>query len=589
MLEKLLGSGSEFDSGKSLLRRWLRGCLEVKVLRVLTSSDLEVYKGHRFVAGWNIAVEHKGTLYRFDVLIDGQFPYSQIRVAFKSSVVYLKWPHVEAEGLLCLSKAPSPATGVEDSISDTLLDALELVESCNDSRFLDYEFRREFLSYWSRSIPDKSKTIQSLLDPTNRRTRQIAVWQGKTITLVGETKEQVLSWLRGMGRKDSVIISGVFGFLDQAPVSPFPDSVEELDVLLQSQGASALKLYEKLPIEKDVTLVLGADSPTGVGLFAITITKPNLNGYRKNNLKISAKKFLWAQRGRYMRVAVERFDTAWVHGRGMNDQLSKLESATVLVLGCGSLGSQVAVRLAQSGVGNLILVDPDKLSAANVGRHALGIGSVGKSKVTELANEIKRRFPHIQSVEGSSLGWQMHFQNYPEKSKKADLVVACMGEWSADGQFGEWQVSQRFTKPVVYGWLDEKGTAAHAISLVGGLPALSCVLDLSGQLREPETLWESDGLTQAEPACGTLFQPYGSIDVAIAEALVSRLCIDVLSGKTIRPVHRVYACSTAQLSEAGGQWSHEHLKARPKDFEGAFEYEHSVLACGLCKICLERI
>jgi hypothetical protein len=175
----------------------------------------------------------------------------------------------------------------------------------------------------------------------------------------------------------------------------------------------------------------------------------------------------------------------------------------------------------------------------------------------------------------------------PQIFADADLIVACLGEWSADGQLGEWQMQLLVNCPVVYGWLDEYGTASHAIALAGVSPALSCTLNPDGDLRLPETLWKNGGLVQSEPACGTLFQPYGAVDVAHAEALVSRLCIDVLTGTAVAPVHRVYAGPTAQITEAGGEWSTEHVKNRPKDFDGAFEYERSVSACGVCPTCVD--
>ena len=53
----------------------------------------------------------------------------------------------------------------------------------------------------------------------------------------------------------------------------------------------------------------------------------------------------------------------------------------VVVLGCGSVGSLIAMELARSGVGNFLLVDADTLEYHNLCRHQCGIEDVGDLKV----------------------------------------------------------------------------------------------------------------------------------------------------------------------------------------------------------------
>ena len=49
----------------------------------------------------------------------------------------------------------------------------------------------------------------------------------------------------------------------------------------------------------------------------------------------------------------------------------KLKEATVLVIGCGGLGSSCAMVLSRSGVGHLVLVDEDVVSLSNIHRQFL--------------------------------------------------------------------------------------------------------------------------------------------------------------------------------------------------------------------------
>lgn len=589
MPELLLDSGSKFDGKKIILAQWLRQHLST--VRVLGKEDLEIYGKKDFIAGWSTEILHRGTNLVFHILIDAQFPYSPIRIAYKSEDVYLKWPHVEEAGILCLPHDTLPVVGVEDSIVASLSNALTLFDQCQDPVFIENELRREFISYWNRSDHSEAKRVHSLLNLTNHTPRPISVWYGKGYTLVGENPDQVCSWLQNLGRTEgSRIDPGVFGFLDNAPSPPFPESPKQLFTLLKHGCPDIDSVIARHPIEKDLTIVLAASSPSGEGLISMRVKVPSLDGFRKKErLTLPSKKQLWKFRGNLKRSEVSRYDSSWVHGRGMDIHHPIIHKSDVLVLGCGSLGSQVAVRLAQSGVGSLVLVDPDTLTAANVGRHALGIDSVRRSKAKELAKLLRLRFPHMRHIDGYSRSWQRHFEVDLNILERANLIVACLGEWSADGQLGEWHSRTRSMTPIVYGWLDEQGTASHALALDGQGPALSCVLDSNGRLRIPETLWDGDGQVQAEPACGTFFQPYGPLDVTHAESLVTRLCLDVLTNSASCPIHRVYAGSTAQIVQVGGEWSNEHLKHRPQGYVGPFEYERPVSCCGQCPACTETL
>ena len=71
-----------------------------------------------------------------------------------------------------------------------------------------------------------------------------------------------------------------------------------------------------------------------------------------------------------------------------------LQQAKVLVIGCGGLGSPIAIYLATSGIGELHLVDFDTVSVSNLHRQVFyKVKDVGQPKTKILANEIKKRTP----------------------------------------------------------------------------------------------------------------------------------------------------------------------------------------------------
>ncbi len=75
----------------------------------------------------------------------------------------------------------------------------------------------------------------------------------------------------------------------------------------------------------------------------------------------------------------------------------KLQNAKVLVVGCGGLGSPIAVFLASSGVGNIHLVDFDTVDITNLHRQVFySLEDIGKPKAAVLSEFIKKRAPFTE-------------------------------------------------------------------------------------------------------------------------------------------------------------------------------------------------
>lgn len=64
------------------------------------------------------------------------------------------------------------------------------------------------------------------------------------------------------------------------------------------------------------------------------------------------------------------------------EALDKLADATVLVLGCGGVGSNCCEALARGGIGHFIILDKDIIAPSNINRQAIAFHStIGKRKV----------------------------------------------------------------------------------------------------------------------------------------------------------------------------------------------------------------
>ncbi len=84
-----------------------------------------------------------------------------------------------------------------------------------------------------------------------------------------------------------------------------------------------------------------------------------------------------------------------IPGVGVDGQL-RLKHASVLLIGCGGLGSPAALYLAAAGVGRLGIVDPDVVDVSNLQRQILhGESWVGRPKLESAAARLREVNPHV--------------------------------------------------------------------------------------------------------------------------------------------------------------------------------------------------
>lgn len=75
----------------------------------------------------------------------------------------------------------------------------------------------------------------------------------------------------------------------------------------------------------------------------------------------------------------------------------KLKRANVAICGLGGLGSHIAIMLARSGIGNLMLIDFDVVEPSNLNRQAYEVENLGEFKTYSMQKQIARINPFIKT------------------------------------------------------------------------------------------------------------------------------------------------------------------------------------------------
>lgn len=574
----------------------------------LPTHVLDRYRNRGFGLGWRVPTDFSdGVRRQLDVLADDDFPYTPPRIAVANGPDPLAWPHLEADGMLCILPA-------DTAVSDTTVlgvlkyvfgEACRLIEDSITGNNTD-DFRREFLSYWNLATDEHAPKFISLLDPHGTG-RRISVWRGERLRVVGENPQALCRWLPRWGAKkgkgqEYTFYDGVLIWLAE-PLLPaeYPSSAANVRTLAREQSPEALSVLEELAASAadEIDVIVGARTPNGACFAAITLRPPRrkgpaghkdslVKGFRPKHVPPPVLKDRYlAGSAKATRANVERADHHWIHGRDQDARQERLKQAHVAILGCGSLGAPFAHLLAQAGVGNLLLVDPDILKWPNVGRHALGAASVNEGKAPGLARKIEKSYPHLGDI-----AWRRERVGPKARQLSAelgslDLIVSAMGNWAGENFLNDLQRGSDVFPPILYGWLEPNAVAAHGVFIPDeGEACLRCGMNDKGQPHMRVTDWPegSDGFQ--EPACGAQFTPYGPSELCWAHALLAEMAIDALTGKIRTAFHRVWIGSRDRIEAAGGRWAAEWVGKMGDPGIGGVTASRPWLSSKSCPVCV---
>ena len=210
-----------------------------------------------------------------------------------------------------------------------------------------------------------------------------------------------------------------------------------------------------------------------------------------------------------------------------------LQDRSVLLVGCGSVGSEVAHRLASSGVGKLTISDGDRFSEENLYRHTLEIRDIGYSKCSAVAQDIRLRCPWIRVEHQTRRLEDLHDKEFLEKF---DVVIVAIGSPTLERLFNDFIQQAAVSTPIVNVWVEAHGVGGHATLEI---------LDQPGCLKcayvDPDTLNRglasnlnflapNQDVTQTHAGCGDLFLPYSSIAAGYTATMATDLAVKHLLG-----------------------------------------------------------
>lgn len=149
----------------------------------------------------------------------------------------------------------------------------------------------------------------------------------------------------------------------------------------------------------------------------------------------------------------------------------RLKKARVLVVGVGGLGTASSLYLAAAGVGELILVDRERVELSNLNRQILYTTSdIGKLKVEAAAEKLRQLNPNVNVV---PLAREITEDLLEELVPRVDIVVDGLDNWKT--RFLVNDACVKHGKPFVHAGI--YGVYGQLLVVVPGkTPCLRCIL-----------------------------------------------------------------------------------------------------------------
>ena len=514
--------------------------------------------------GWRLPLPGSGGGW-LNLLLNPDFPYSLPRFALSDRGDLLRAPHVEAGGKLCLAgdggraDTLDPVAVVEYSYSEALALIAEDEFGGNTDDFL-----LDFDAYWRRDVT-RNLPVRTWLRP-ELRSRTVSAWHGQDFDLVAENADDCSRWLNNRYGTDATrtFKAAAVIWLSCLPEpQSYPENAGSTRRVIAKRSPDGLRIFDRLMstmVDRTTVVLIGTTSAGDIAQAPISIENPDFAKASGKAPKQSVSKGfrpghvppkILAVRRSSRRATVEPVD-AWL-GRIRAGEGAQLADKRVALLGCGSLGAGVAKLLLQSGLGHMLLVDPDTFAWANVGRHELGADSVGKNKASALAERFNPMYPHAREVRAEPRSWQALLRREPDALCSCDLVLSLIGDWNAESALNDLQRSDtsELSSPILYGWLEEQAGAGHALAIGCQGACLRCGFGPTGTIRIPATAWPR----KRQLACGAPTSIYGAVELAPAQAAVASLAVDLLLDRSIAPLRRVWLATRPVLEQGQGYWN----------------------------------
>jgi len=444
-------------------------------------------------------------------------------------------PHIEPSGQICYLEKESVYVNREEPKAVFQASAELAMQTLRHglSGKRKGDFREEFHVFWERNKFRVPLRVVSFID-VGEEPKKIQLLKNQKKVIVFDTNKDIERQKRAHFQNGATMSkSGIYIplRLDCDLVPPkydqrwtIDDFVNWLKPQISSEHWETLTksiLYKK-PTRFEY-LLLGIPRETGSTILIGVHLKPK----KDTPYPLLEKETGWG----LDLLTISRLDDAAFLPRG--GARMELQNKSVLLVGCGSVGSHIALNLAKMGVGKLSLVDKDTLNLENIQRFAIGFDYSLKPKVRALKEFIEKNYlktlaiAHESTIESLIDKEDTFLANF-------DLIISATGDTTINMYLN--QACRKQGTSLLVAWNEPYSLGGHAQLSIS--PQKGCYKCLFRELYNIASFAAKD---QPKPfhkkhlGCGEVYTPYNALDSIRTSEITSRLSVSFLSGEVKLP------------------------------------------------------
>ncbi len=128
---------------------------------------------------------------------------------------------------------------------------------------------------------------------------------------------------------------------------------------------------------------------------------------------------------------------------------NSLKEKKIAIIGCGGLGTSLALALGSSGIGSIDLVDFDFVSLHNIHRQIIfKIEDVGEYKAKIVEEFLKKRYDRVNIC-----SFKEDFESYSKRERRVDLILDATDNLPVRVKIDTF--AKRYSTPWIYGSVEE--------------------------------------------------------------------------------------------------------------------------------------
>lgn len=274
---------------------------------------------------------------------------------------------------------------------------------------------------------------------------------------------------------------------------------------------------------KEFWLIINTDTPSGKSWVGL-----RLNCDKKKTFPINKEKIV---KWRIEPIYVETFNKELMLPR--SGAIPSLDKKSVLLVGCGSVGSEVADKLGASGIGRIDITDPDSFSTSNLYRHTMSGFMINWPKSLSVSNQLLEKYPWVKSESFNSELLRLRDQSI---LKKYDLIIIAIGSPTHERLFHDYIIKSKIKVPIINCWLEGYGIGGHSVlDIPNKKGCLRCAYvesktGIRGLSSNLNFLEPNQNVVKNYAGCGEMFIPYGANNSAQTALITTNLAIEYLRG-----------------------------------------------------------